>query len=173
MPQAPTPPSPAPATGGAPILTTRPCLRSFTGRFVLLGALAVVIWGLGYVAAVPIPGVLIAIAGVLPLLIGIAWAWLVRLGSEYRVFEDSVEMQSGVVSRNIDNLQLFRVRDLGLSQGVAGRILGFGDVIITSTDQSTPHVTLRGIDDPRHVYETLRGLVSRSQATRRTMIVEE
>ena len=172
MAEPPTPP-PAPATSGAPLLTTRPALRSFTGRFVLLAVLAVAIWAVGYVAVLPVPGVLIALAGLVPLLIGAIWAWLFRLGNEYRVFEDSVEMQSGVVSRNIDNLQLFRVRDLGLSQGIAGRILGFGDVTITSTDQSAPHVTLRGIGDARRVYETLRGLVARSQATRRTMIVEE
>ena len=172
MSEPPTPP-PAPAASGAPVLTTRPALRSFMGRFVLLAAVAAAIWVAGYVVTIPVPGVLIAIGGLLPLVIGGVWAWLVRLGNEYRIFEDSVEIQSGVVSRNIDNLQLFRVRDLGLSQGIAGRILGFGDVTITSTDQTTPHFTLRGIGDPRRVYETLRGLVSRSQATRRTMIVKE
>lgn len=164
---------PEPTNSGAPVLTTRPAMRSFTGRFALLGAIALAIWGVGYVAALPIPGAVIAIVGLLPLLIGVAWAWLVCLGHQYRIFEDSVEVQSGVLSRSIDNLQLFRVRDLGLSQGIAGRLLGFGDVVITSTDQSSPHVALRGVSDPRPVYDTLRGLVSRSQATRRTMIVEQ
>jgi uncharacterized membrane protein YdbT with pleckstrin-like domain len=147
-------------------------MRSFTGRVLLAGALALLVWGGGLAAAVPLPGMLIAIAGLLPLLIAVGWAWLVRLGNEYRVFEDSVEVQTGVVSRRIDNIQLFRVRDLGLSQGLAGRLLGVGDVTITSTDQSAPRFSLRGVDDPRRLYDTLRGLVSRSQATRRTMIVE-
>lgn len=44
---------------------------------------------------------------------------------------------------------------------------------MTSTDQSTPHLALRGIEGPREVYDTLRMLVAKSQATRRTMIVEE
>jgi uncharacterized membrane protein YdbT with pleckstrin-like domain len=89
------------------------------------------------------------------------------------VFDDSLEVESGLLARRIDNLQLFRVRDLGLRQSLFGRILGVGDVSITSTDRSSPHLRLRGVADPREVYQTLRDLVARSQATRRTVIMEE
>jgi hypothetical protein len=65
------------------------------------------------------------------------------------------------------------VRDLRLRQSVLGRLLGVGDISVTSTDQSSPHLTIRGADEPRALYETLREGVARSQATRRTMIVEE
>jgi uncharacterized membrane protein YdbT with pleckstrin-like domain len=110
---------------------------------------------------------------VTPLLIGALYAWLVRMSTEYRVFQDSLEVEAGIIARSIDNIQLFRVRDLGLAQGVLDRLLNVGNILVSSTDQSAPHLVLRGIDAPRELYETLRELVAKSQAARRTMIVED
>jgi uncharacterized membrane protein YdbT with pleckstrin-like domain len=155
------------------VLLTRTSLKSFAGLYAALGALAVVIWWAGWMFDTGLSPLVIAAAGLLPLLLGIGYTWLVRLGTEYRLHQDSLEVDSGLVSRNIENLQLFRIRDLRLRQSVFARLFGVGDIVVTSTDQSTPHLTLRGVDEPRKVYETLRELVARSQATRRTMIVEE
>jgi uncharacterized membrane protein YdbT with pleckstrin-like domain len=155
------------------VLQTRTSLKSYAGLYLILGALAVAIWWAGFMFETGLSPLVIAAAGLVPLLLGIGYTWLVRLGVEYRVHQDSIEVDSGLVSRNIENLQLFRVRDLRLRQSVLGRLFGVGDIVITSTDQSTPLLTLRGVDEPRRVYETLRELVARSQATRRTMIVEE
>jgi uncharacterized membrane protein YdbT with pleckstrin-like domain len=113
------------------------------------------------------------LVGLIPLLSGVLYSWLVRLNTAYRLFQDSLEIESGIISRRIENIQLFRVRDLGLAQSILNRVGGVGDVVVTSTDQSAPHYRLRGIADPRVLYEQLRELVSKSQATRRTMIVEE
>jgi uncharacterized membrane protein YdbT with pleckstrin-like domain len=155
------------------VLQTRMSLKSFAGLYAALGVLAVVIWWAGFMFDTGLSPLVIAAAGLLPLLLGIAYTWLVRLSIEYRLHQDSLEVDSGLIARNIENLQLFRVRDLRLRQSVFARLFGVGDIVVTSTDQSTPHLTLRGVEDPRKVYETLRELVARSQATRRTMIVEE
>ena len=156
-----------------PLLRTRPSLRSFAGLYVLLGALCVAIWWAGAAFDTGLSPLLIAVAGPVPLAIGIAYSWLVRLGAEYRLYQESLEVETGLVSRTVDNLQLFRVRDLRLRQSVLGRLFGVGDLSVTSTDQSTPHLTIRGVAEPRALYDTLREGVARSQATRRTMIVEE
>jgi uncharacterized membrane protein YdbT with pleckstrin-like domain len=156
-----------------PLARIRPSLRSFAGLYVVLGLVCVGIWWLGATYDTGVRALVIAVAGPVPLLIGIAYSWLVRLGAEYRLYPDSLEIETGLVSRNIDNLQLFRVRDLGLRQSLIGRLLGVGDVNVTSTDQSTPHLIIRGVAGPRALYATLRERVAESQATRRTMIVEE
>jgi uncharacterized membrane protein YdbT with pleckstrin-like domain len=157
----------------APLVRTRPSLRSFAGLYVVLGALCVAIWWLGTQFDTGLSPLVIAVAGPVPLLIGIAYSWLVRLGAEYRLYQDSLEVERGLVSRTVDNLQVFRVRDLRLHQSLMGRILGVGDVSVTSTDQTTPHLTIRGVAGPRALYDLLRERVAASQATRRTMIVEE
>jgi len=155
------------------VMQTRRSLKSFTMLYVGLAVLAILIWWAGYTFETGLSPVVIAVAGLLPLVLGIGYTWLVKRGIEYRLYQESLELESGLLSRNIENLQLFRVRDLKLRQSVLGRLCGVGDVTVTSTDQSTPHLTVRGVENPRAVYETLRELVARSQATRRTMIVEE
>lgn len=161
------------ATTG-PILRRRRSYRSFLGLYILAGIVAAAIWivGFEYLSADVQPAILVG-AGLVPLVIALVWAALRRTSVEYRVHPQSIEVESGIVSRRIDNLQLFRVRDLNLNQSLFGRMVGVGDVTVTSTDQSTPRLVLQGIDDPRAVYEKLRELVAASQATRRTMIVEE
>ena len=156
-----------------PLLRIRPSLRSFAGLYVVLGLVCVAIWWLGARFDTGLSPLVIAVAGPIPLLIGIAYSWLVRLGAEYRLYPDSLELQTGLIARNVDNLQFFRVRDLRLRQSLLGRLLGVGDVDVTSTDQTTPHLTIRGVANPRAVYDALREGVANSQATRRTMIVEE
>lgn len=156
-----------------PVLRTRPSLKSFAGLYLVLGLLCVAAWWVGATFDTGLSPLVIALAGPVPLIVGIGYSWLVRIGSEYRLFADSLEIERGIVARNVDNLQLFRVRDLRLRQSVLGRIFGVGDIAVTSTDQSTPHLTIRGVADPRALYDTIREGVARSQATRRTMIVEE
>lgn len=155
------------------VMRARISLKSFAGLYLILGAVCVAIWWAGWAFDTGVHPLLVAGAGLLPLALGIAYSWLVRLGAEYRLHQDSLEVETGIVSRSIDNLQLFRVRDLRLKQSVLGRLFGFGDISVTSTDQSTPHLTIRGVAAPRALYDTLREGVARSQATRRTMIVEE
>jgi len=135
-------------------------------------AIAIAIWVIGAMTKLVSP-VIVFLAGLLPLAVGLVYSWLVRISTEYRVFADSLEVESGIIARRIENIQLFRVRDLGLNQSLLGRMLNVGNVFVTSTDQSDPNLILHGIDDPRSVYESLRELVAKSQAARRTMIVEE
>jgi uncharacterized membrane protein YdbT with pleckstrin-like domain len=156
-----------------PVLSTRVSLKMFAGLYLVLGLVCVAIWWAGAALDTGLPPFAIALAGPVPLALGIGYTWLVKLGTRYQLYQDSLEVETGLVSRNIENLQLFRVRDLRLRQSVLGRLLGVGDISVTSTDQSSPHLTIRGVDGPRAMYETLREGVARSQATRRTMIVEE
>lgn len=146
--------------------------KSFIGLYLVLVLVCAAVWWLGWAYDTGVPPLVVFAAGLVPLVLGILYSWVVRLGAEYRLYQDSLEAETGILSRNIDNLQLFRVRDLRLQQSILGRIFGYGDVVLTSTDQSTPHLTLRGVAAPRRLYDTLREGVARSQATRRTMIVE-
>ena len=156
-----------------PVLVRRRSYRSFAGVYLAAVVLMAAIWWVGFQAQVDVPWPLTVAAGLTPTVLACLGSWLAVLSTEYRVFEESIEMDTGLVARSIGNVQLFRVRDLALRQSVLNRILGVGDVLVTSTDQSSPHLVLRGVAGPREVYDTLRELVARSQATRRTMIVEE
>lgn len=109
----------------------------------------------------------------LPFIAALVWVLLLRAGSHYRLYPERLEVEKGVVSRGIDNIELFRIRDVGLRQGILGRMLNVGEVYIHSTDASTPDLVVSGIDQPREFYQALRERVTESRAHRQTMIVEE
>src|SRR5262249_55930508 len=108
------------------VMRTRRALKSFTVLYVGLGVLAIIICWTGYTFEIGLSPVVIAAVGLLPLVLGIGWTWFVKRSIEYRVYQDSVELESGLLSRNIENLQLFRVRDLKLRQSMLGRVFGVG-----------------------------------------------
>lgn len=116
---------------------------------------------------------LLAPLGLLPFVAALAWAWLVRSSASYRLYPDRLEIERGILSRSIENLELFRVRDVSLRQGLFGRMAGFGDVLLHSTDASSPEIAIRGIDEPREFYQQVRQLASDSRARNRTLLVEE
>lgn len=151
-----------------PILERRISNRAFTGQYLLawvaggaLGTgLALIMPPLFLLCLLPPAGVFV-------------YARLAQAGSRYRLFPDRMEVESGIISRKIENVELFRVRDVGLRQGLLGRMANYGDIYLHSTDSSTPDLHLRSVDAPKEVYEEIRALVSESRAQHRTMIVEQ
>jgi uncharacterized membrane protein YdbT with pleckstrin-like domain len=167
------PESPPSGLGSGPLAVRRTSPRNFVGLHLALGILAAGAWTAGIFGLLPLALPVVLALGAAPLLVGIVYTLLVTRSTKYRLHREALEIERGILSRRIENLQIFRVRDIGLAQSLLGRILKVGDVTITSTDRSSPRLVVRGIDDPRGFYETLRALVAESQAARRTMIVEE
>ena len=153
---------------GAELIERRISDRAFLGHYLIAGVLGIVIATICFMTMA-----LLAPLGLLPLAWVFAQSRLARIGSSYRLYGDRLELESGVVSRKIENVELFRIRDVGLRQGLFGRLGDFGDVYVHSTDSTTPDVHLKGIDSPREFYEEIRARIAASRAQGRTMIMEQ
>lgn len=151
------------------ILERRISNKAFLGHYVAAVAAGFVLGALAFVTGFGV----FAPIGILPVLGVAAWSQLVRMGGCYRVYDDRLEVESGIISRRIENIELFRIRDVGLRQGIFGRMADFGDVYVHSTDSSQPDMHIRGVDQPKELYQHLRARVSESRAAHRTMIIEE
>ena len=148
--------------------------RRVSGKAFIGHHVAAVVAGIITVAVLSVTGFAAWMpVAILPWLGVLAYTYLARLSGTYRLYPDRMEVESGLASRKIENVQLFRVRDVGLRQGLLGRLADFGDVYVHSTDSSTPDLHVRSIDAPREFYNQLRELSSESRAHHRTMIVEE
>lgn len=152
------------------LLERRKSPKAFIGQY-----LAAIAGGIGLaIICFLIPGFGIwSPIGILPLLIVMAVSYLSRISECYRLYDDRLEVESGLLARRIENIELFRVRDVGLRQGLLGLMGNFGDIYVHSTDSSTPDFHIRGIDAPKTFYEQVRQQVSESRAAHRTMIIEE
>ena len=76
--------------------------------------------------------------------------------TEYTVTTENILIEQGILFKDLDDIELFRVNDLKIRQSILQRVLGVGDVCIESTDKSMPTARLRSIPEPRAAFEKIR-----------------
>ena len=60
-----------------------------------------------------------------------------------RVTNYRIDYERGLLSKNIDTLELWHVEDLRFHQSLVDRLLGVGNVTVISHDETMPHLVLR------------------------------
>ena len=93
--------------------------------------------------------------------VGLGLFLLARAGylvasTRYRLTTQRLFAETGLIAKNLEEVELFRVKDVTLRQGVLDRLLGVGTVTVLSTDDTAPELELAGIRDPLAAKEALR-----------------
>jgi membrane protein YdbS with pleckstrin-like domain len=99
----------------------------------------------------PVPVVLVFVA-----LIHIAWRNLRLRSIEYVVTTQRVRVVSGLFSKNIQEIELFRVKDTMVQQGFIPRLFGLGTITVVSGDERNPRLVLLGLPHAIELRERLR-----------------
>ena len=130
-----TPTVPAMPAEEQPICELRPASRAYLGTLL---------WG---VVLLPV-----FLLGVL------LWlrVWYLVSSTRYRLTTQRLFVQTGLVAKKLEEVELFRVKDVTLNQGILQRLLGVGNVVVLSTDDTTPRLELAGILNPIEVKEQIR-----------------
>lgn len=104
----------------------------------------------------------------------IAMRWWSNVGSRYELTDQRLRMRLGIIFQKEDEIELFRVRDLGMDCSLLNRMAGIGTISILSTDATTRRAAflLRDIPAASDVRETLRTLVNQSRGRNRVREVE-
>lgn len=136
----------------------RPAWRSFSGMWMIWLALCATALVLAY-----------RHAGATSTLVTVVWlfvagagaALLVRelliiLGLRYRLTTQRLFIHRGILTRVTDQMELLRISDVRLRQGVIDRLVNTGDLEIFGTDETDETVTLESILAPAEVAESLR-----------------
>lgn len=74
----------------------------------------------------------------------------------YRISNYRIDFERGLLSKNIDTLELWHVEDIHFHQTLMDRILNVGNITVLSRDESLPKLVLLGIPNPRPLYEMLK-----------------
>ena len=104
------------------------------------------------------------------LLLPIPWAlWraLVTRNTRYELTSQRLKTTRGVFNRITDDVELYRVKDTHFQQTVWQRMVGIGDIVLSTSDTSTPIVTLADIRDADGVRERIRTLVEQRRDAKR------
>ena len=97
-----------------------------------------------------------ALIAILAYTVWLAYRILRLKCTEYTVTTENILIEQGILFKDLDDIELFRVNDLKIRQSILQRVLGVGDVCIESTDKSMPTARLRSIPEPRAAFEKIR-----------------
>ena len=85
------------------------------------------------------------------------------LSVHYQITNERVRITEGLLGKDREDIELVRIQDMDLTQGMTERMLGIGDVHIRSHDRSDPSLTLSNVSNPTEVHEILRRAVLKAR----------
>lgn len=94
--------------------------------------------------------------------------YLVRYYTRYRLTNQRLIKESGLLGRRIDEIELYRIRDTRLNQPLFQRLVGMGDVEVHSVDVSRSFLleNLPGAADKREQIRTLSNQAKEARGVR-------
>lgn len=100
---------------------------------------------------------------------GMLLVFLRQMTTRYKVSLRRVETERGILSKQVDSLELWRVLDVRYSRTFFDRITGNGRVLLVGTDKTDPELLLYGLPEHRRLFEQLREAVQAARQTSRPM----
>jgi membrane protein YdbS with pleckstrin-like domain len=99
-------------------------------------------WFVGCILVVPIPFAI--------------YHYLRVKTTKYALSTQRLRLETGIVARKIEEVELYRVNDSAVQQSFIERLLGIGTVWLETTDQRNPEVLLQSVPDPAGLREAIR-----------------
>lgn len=137
-----------------------PSWKAFLGYYLIAGFVAILMmvilrWKDG--AGAPVGTKLLDV--VIPFGVAVVFGFGVhfyRRSIRFRVTNTVIEFERGMLSKRIDVLQLWRVRDVVYKQNLVDRILGIAHVEVVAQDTTNPDLEIVGMPASRQLFEQLR-----------------
>lgn len=86
----------------------------------------------------------------------IIWSYLVVRCQTFELTTERLRITKGVINQNIDEVELYRVKDMLVERKWWMRLTGLGNVHLETSDRSLPHVDIPAIRDCIGLREALR-----------------
>lgn len=96
-----------------------------------------------------------------------------RKALHYRITTQRVVIEYGLFSKRMDQLDVYRIIDYTVDIPFGQRLVGTGNLILKSMDQTTPELRLIGLKtDVRGLYENLRRATELEKQRRGVRVVD-
>lgn len=120
----------------------------------------------GYAAMLPSIGSLFL--AILTLGLWLLPAWWRSRSRRYRLTTKRVVVESGVLGKRLEQVDLYRVNDYTVVRPIGQRVLGTGNLILRTLDRTSPVVAIVGIrTDVVALYERIRAATELEKSRRR------
>lgn len=85
-----------------------------------------------------------------------AWKWLEIRCTRFELTSERFRRISGILTRRTDELELYRVKDTELIEPFYLRIFSLGNVVMHTSDRTTPRLVIPAMSGSREVRERIR-----------------
>jgi uncharacterized membrane protein YdbT with pleckstrin-like domain len=94
--------------------------------------------------------------------------WIANLAVTYEVTEDRLILHKGILVKSIDEIELYRIKDVRIDFSLINQWADIGTITIASSDETTRDAPLviRDVDHARARREKLRELVNAARRLR-------
>lgn len=92
--------------------------------------------------------------------------------TQYALSQDRLFVSTGLLTRQDEELLLYRVKDISTSRTLWQRMLGLGSITVLSSDKTAPTLILQNVKDPLAVKELLFDNVEQAKLRRRVRMTE-
>lgn len=92
--------------------------------------------------------------------------WFDAAGRRFKITNQRLVLKTGVLSVRTDFVELYRITDLDVEEPLFERMLGYGRLVIASSDRSDPTLVLRGIQRPEALADQLRACIEEQKRAR-------
>ena len=104
----------------------------------------------------------------------ILWKWIENLAATYSLCEDRLVVRRGIIMKSVDEIELYRVKDVRLDFSVINQLAGLGTITLSSSDETTrgEPLVLRHVERAEQRREELRRLVDTARQKRRVREID-
>lgn len=125
----------------------------------------------GRAALVPSFGTLVL--AVLTLGLWLLVRYFQTLGRSYRITSRRIVVETGVLSKKLEQIDLYRVADYTVERPFGQRIMGTGNLLLKTFDKTTPELNVLSIKtDVVKLYESVRAATEADKARRGVRMVD-
>jgi uncharacterized membrane protein YdbT with pleckstrin-like domain len=90
----------------------------------------------------------------------------------YEITPEELEYHSGIFSRKHEYIELYRVKDFEVERPLLYRLFARGNLILYTSDKTTPVFRMQAIRKPEETYTVLRAFVERIRRLKRVYEVD-
>ena len=90
----------------------------------------------------------------------------------YEIDPEELKIYSGIFRRKHEYVETYRIKDYRIERPLIYRFFGMGNLILYTSDKTTPVIRLEAIKNPEEKYKILRGLVEISRREKHVFEVD-
>lgn len=95
-----------------------------------------------------------------------------RKSVRYVITDRNIDYELGVLSKRVETLQLWRVRDIDFQQSALERLLGIARISVFTKDATDPVLVMEGLPASREIFDGLKEAVELARQQKVVGLVE-